>query len=206
MIILKKAFLNYALSIIQKEYDFDDVKVAELRYGLEGFYLTITKAIVILFIAYLFGILKETLLLLLFFNILRSTGFGLHASKSWICLASSIIFFILLPIVSKIIIIPLFLKLILGMLAIVLAYLYAPADTHKHPLIYKKKRNIYKIVTTLNCAILVIISLITKNEAISNLLVFGIYSEIIVILPVTYKLFNLSYANYKNYKFANNYD
>lgn len=206
MIILKKVFLNYSLSIIQKEYNLDDIRVAELKYGLEGFYLTITKAIVILFIAYLFNILKETLLLLLFFNILRSTGFGLHASKSWICLLSSIIFFILLPIISKIIIIPLYIKCILGLLSIMLVYLYAPADTHKHPLIYKKKRNIYKIITTINCIILVIISLVIKNEIISNLIIFGVYSEIIVILPITYKLFNLSYANYKNYTFANNYD
>ena len=51
---------------------------------------------------------------------------------------------------------------------------------------------------------LVILSLIIKDKIISNLIVFGIWIEVIIVLPITYKLFNLSYSNYKTYIIQNN--
>lgn len=197
---MKKKFLKYALQTIQSSHpEYDDIKMEELRYGLEGFYLTITKSIVIFAVAIFLHIFWEMILMLVFFNILRKTGFGLHASKSWICLVSSTSVFIIFPFIAKIIIIPFYLKLILGLIAITLIYIYAPADTVKRPLIYEDRRKKYKYITTFNCSILVIILLFIKDEVLSNLILFGIYNEVFLILPITYKLFHLSYNNYKNY-------
>lgn len=202
---MKQVFLNYSInSILSQHHDYDETKIAELKYGLEGFYIMITKAIVIFSLAIILGIFKEMILLLFFFNILRSTGFGLHASKSGICLFASSSIFLLLPFVAKIIIIPLYIKDILGIISIILIYLYAPSDTKKRPLVNKKKRTIYKLITTTNCIILVFISLIIKNEIISNLILFGIYIEIFLILPIVYKIFHLSYNNYITYNLENN--
>ena len=82
--------------------------------------------------------------------------------------------------------------------------LYAPADTVKRPLINKRKRLIWKTLSVINCSILVIILLLTKNNTMSNLLLFGIYTEVIFINPLTYKIFKLPYNNYLNYDLNRN--
>ncbi len=198
---MKEKFLNYAIaSIHEHKPEYDEIRLAELRYGLEGFYLSITKLIVIVGLALVLGIFKEMLIMLLVFNVLRTTGFGLHATKSWICLVSSSSVFLILPMLAKFIVININVKFLLAIISIICIFMYAPADTAKRPLIKKKKRDIYKFITTISCIILNIVALTTHDEILSNLIIFGIYNEIVMILPITYKIFNLSYNNYKNYK------
>ena len=198
---MKNKFLNYAINTIHiNNPSYNDTKLAEIRYGLEGIYLSITKLIIIFLLAILLNILKEMIFMLIIFNILRTTGFGLHATKSWICLVSSSVIFLGGPLLAKIIIINNLLKTILSITAVILIYKYAPADTKKRPLIKEKKRNIYKFITTIKCIILNIFIIFIKNNIITNIIILGIYAEVIVILPKTYKLFNMPYDNYKNYK------
>ena len=199
---MKQAFLNYSMNKIINFYPkYSDEKLAELKFGLEGFYIMFSKTIIIFSLALLLGIFKEMLLLLLFFNILRITGFGLHATTSLKCLLSSSSIFIGLPYVSKLIVFPFFIKLFLGLLAIFLIFKYSPADTAKRPLVNAKKRKLYKIITTINCFILVLSFIFIKNQIISNLIIFGIYIEIFLIHPYVYKIFHLSYDNYLNFHF-----
>lgn len=200
---MKKRFLNFSLGLIRKYNDYDDIKMDELRYGLEGFYLTMTKMVVIVTLAIYLNLVFEMLLMLIFFNILRTSAFGLHASKSWICLLSSSTIFIGCPMIAKIIVIPNAIKIILGIISIILIYIYAPADTHKHPLIYADKRKKLKIQSTIRCLILITISLVINNNTISNLILLGTYTEIVLILPLTYKTFKLPYNNYKTYILEN---
>lgn len=201
---MKKKFLDYAITSI-RNYNtiYDEVRLAELRYGLEGIYLSVTKLIVIIAIALILGIFKEMIFMLLIFNILRTTGFGLHATKSWICLLSSTSVFIICPILAKIITINTIIKVFLSIVSTICVFLYAPADTVKRPLINEKKRNIYKFITTISCIVLSLIAIVVENNVISNLMIFGILTEVVMILPITYKIFNLSYNNYKNYKLIN---
>lgn len=197
---MKQKFLRYCLNTIRENRsDIDEIKLDEIRYGLEAIYITVTKTIVIFSLALIFNIFREMLLLLIFFNILRTTGFGLHASKGWICLLSSSLIFIILPFFSKLITIPIYIKSLLGVIAIILIYVYTPADTIKKPIISKKRREIYNFVTTISCILLTFISIIVKDNTISNLIIFGIYIEVVLVLPLTYKYFKLSYNNYLNY-------
>ena len=197
---MKQNVLGYCLNLISDTRpDIDDIKLDEIRYGLEAIYITLTKTVVIFTLAIILNIFKEMFLLLLFFNILRTTGFGLHATKGWICLLSSSLVFIFLPFISKIITIPLLIKSLLGIGAIILVFIYAPADTIKRPIINKNRRAIYKSITTISCIILSFLSIMINDNTLSNLIIFGIYIEIILILPITYKMFNLSYNNYLNY-------
>ena len=205
VLFMKKKFLNFAINCIKESHpDYDDIKIAEMRYNLEGFYLSFTKLIIIAAFSLILGVFKEMLIMLVIFNVLRSTGFGLHATKSWICLLSSSIVFLCFPLLSKIINIPLNFKFLLGICSILLIYIYAPADTKKRPLIKKEKREMYKFKTTIKCIFLVILSLIIKDDTISNLIIFVIWNEVFMILPITYKIFNLSYNNYKTYILENN--
>lgn len=197
---MKQKVLGYCLNTIRENRtDIDEIKLDEIRYGLEAIYITITKTVVIFSLALIFNIFREMLLLLIFFNILRTTGFGLHASKGWICLLSSSLIFIFLPFFSKLITIPIYIKSLLLIIAVVLIYFYTPADTVKRPIINKKRRQIYNFITTISCIVLSFIAIIIKDNTISNLILFGIYVEVALILPITYKTFNLSYNNYLNY-------
>lgn len=181
---MKNKIINLSLNLIEKKIqDISYIELMEIKYGLECIYITLTKFILISILAYLLNIFTEMVLLLIFFNILRTTGFGHHASKSSTCIISSIIVFICFPIIAKILVIPLIFKYILGIIGTIMIILYSPADTLKHPIISKKRRIIYKFLTSFNCIVLVILSLIINNEVISNLIIFGIYIEVLLILP-----------------------
>lgn len=197
---MKKRFLNYATGLIREYYpETDDIKMDEYRYSLEAYYITITKSLVIIPIAFLLGVFKEIIILLIFFNLLREQAHGLHASKSSICLISSSIMFIGAPILAKTLIIPFEIKILIGILGIILMYKYAPADTIKAPIIKEKNRNKFKFISTIICIIYTFLYLIIQDEIISNIIIFSIWIQIFLILPLTYKVFHLSYDNYKTY-------
>lgn len=125
---MKKYILNWCCELIKNNNsNLTEEKMLEIRYGLEGIYLTITKTIFIFLISYLLNIFKEMLLMLLFFNIMRTTAFGLHAKKSWMCWVSSTILFLILPYISNYIVIPFNLKIILGIVSIILIFLFSPS-------------------------------------------------------------------------------
>lgn len=202
---MKKVFLNTCLkAITENDPSIDKTKLEEIRYGLEGLYLTITKTIVIFALTIILGTFKEMLIMLFIFNILRKTGFGIHAKKSWQCWISSLSIFVIFPYIAKLAILPKLLKIILSMISIAVMFLYAPADTYKRPLINKKKRMIWKTLSVINCSIMSIILIIIKDNTLSNLLLFGIYTEVALINPITYKIFKLPYNNYKTYGLNSN--
>lgn len=196
---MKKFILDNCMNIIKKNKKYDDIKLAEIKYGLEGLYLTISKLIIITTIAIILGILKEYLIFLLIYNIIRIPSFGLHATKSWICLLSSTIIFIGIPLIINNIEIDNIYKLIIGIIATIGIFTFSPADTKKRPIVNKKRRKIYKILSTIVSIIYVIISIIIKNIYISNCFIFAIILQNILISPITYKVFKLPYNNYKEY-------
>ncbi len=199
---MKKRFLNFSSNLISKYHpDYDEIKMEEIKYGLEGLYLTFTKLLIIIPLSLLLNIFKEFLVLLISFNILRTPAHGLHATKSWICLLSSTLIFIGIPLVIKNFNIefPIMTKIIFGIISILLLYLYAPADTKKAPIIRAEKRIKFKIQSIISCILLITLSILIKNNVISAMVTFGILVATILILPITYKIFKLSYNNYKTY-------
>lgn len=197
---MKQYYLKKTLGILKKEYpNLTDIELDEYRYGLEGFYLTMTKSLVIVPTAFILGIGKELLIMFILFNILRKYACGLHATKSWICLFSSSMIFLTLPFLAKNIVIPIQIKIILGIIAILVFLVYAPADTKKAPIIYKEKREKKKFIATILCIIFMICCILISDNTISNLILFSVCVETIMILPITYHMFHLPYNNYKNY-------
>lgn len=197
---MKKIFLNECLSLVRNSYpNYDEDKLDEIRYGLEALYLTITKLVVIISISIFLGILKETVLLCIFFNILRTSGFGLHASKSWMCWLSSIIIFLGLPYLCSIIAIPKFVLLVTSIICEVNLLLFAPADTEKRPLTNKKRRIIWKVITATSGLIFICFIYFLENTLIQNTLLCAMLIECALINPIIYKVFKLPYNNYKTY-------
>ena len=179
--------------------DYDNDKLDEIRYGLEATYLSITKLVVILGISLLLGIFKESVILLVLFNFLRLTGFGLHATKSWMCWVSSSITFLLVPFFCKSLVLPNYVLVAISVVCLINFLLYAPADTVKRPLIHKKRRLLYKVCTVLIASLYTVLIFITKDTFLQNSPASAMLIEGALINPYIYKLFNLPYNNYKNY-------
>lgn len=198
---MKKLIINKCMEFVTTyNKDLSQRDIDKIKYGLEGLYLTITKLIFIIIVSIILGIWKETLLLILIFNGIRLTAFGVHAKRSIDCLISSTLFFILFPILCIKLTIPLIIKIILFIPLTVLIGIFAPADTEKRPLINKKKRKIYKILSIIISIIYMTIAIVIKNNILSNCFIFAIVIQIIIMLPITYKIFGVSYNNYKTYE------
>ena len=197
---IKNFIINNSISLVNKTNKYNNTELEEIKYGLESIYLAITKVVVILFISACIGLFKEAVLFLLIFNLVRATAFGLHASKSIWCWISSSISFLLIPFICKNVIFPTIFYIVASIITMIIFLLYAPADTVKRPLINKKKRKMYKILSVITALIFISLIFIIDNFLIKKMFIFALILESILILPITYKIFKLPYRNYLNYK------
>lgn len=196
---MKKFIINKCMNYIKKNTNYNEIKLEEIKYGLVSIYLTISKMLIISIISLILGIFKEMITFSLIYNILRFPSFGLHATKSWICLIISAILFIGIPYLSIILNIPITLKIIICIFGIYLMFKNAPADTQKKPIINKKKRMMYKLISTTLAIIYSIIIFLIKDKIFSNYLLISLILQNIMISPITYKIFKLPYNNYITY-------
>ena len=196
---MKEALLNSITDKIKNYYHYDNKKILEIRYGLETIYVSIVKILVVFIVSIFIHTTKELCIFYLSYAILRLFGFGLHAKNTLQCWILTIPIFVLIPYLIKNITINsnCYYLVILFLLLITI---YAPADTEKRPLINIKKRRIFKVLTVITSIIYLIIIVLSKNYLIKNSLSFAIILESIVILPISYKLLGLKYANYKSYR------
>lgn len=196
---MKEKIINSAMSLIKNNGEHDEVKLAEIKYGLEGLYLTLTKLIVITIIACILNLLKEVVIFLIIYNFIRMPSFGLHATKSWICLLSSSLIFIMTPLICKYVYIPLYLKVILGIILILAFYKNAPADTKKRPIINPKRRLFYKYISVFIVIIFSFLSILINNNFMANCFILSLVVQSFMISPLVYKIFKLPYNNYLAY-------
>ena len=197
---MKNLIINKTMSFITSYKQYDTTSLEELRYGLVSIYLTFSKLIVISVLAFLLGIFKEMIVLLVIYNILRSVSFGLHASKSWICLLSSTIIFIGGTWLCMNIELNQYFIYIISLVTIPTIYCYSPADTKKRPIVNPKRRKIYKYLSTGIAVIYYTMSLVSKDSFLTNCLMLSLIVQSFVIHPLVYRLFKMSYNNYKDYK------
>ena len=197
---MRKKFLNISMNAIKKKYpDYSDEKLAEIEYGLEALYITFTKTIVITLISILLGVIKEVFFVLLFYNILRTTAFGMHAKTSIQCYILSSIFFIGAGIICKYVEIIFFVKIAIAFICLINVIVFAPADTYKRPLINKKKRKMYKLFSIVTSLVYIAIIIYFHNYSITNCILFGLVDSALMIHPLMYRMFQLPYNNYKSY-------
>jgi len=197
---MKKKLLNYCMNSVKNKYpEYDNDQLEIIEYGLESLYLTFTKLIVIIILSIILKIFLECLVLLLFYNVIRFSAFGLHAKKSHHCLLISLSFFIGGVYLCKYLYLPLIIKTVISFICILLIAKYAPADTEKRPLINKNKRKKYKVMSILSSTIFAILIVIFSENIISNYLLIGMFESTLMILPISYKLLDLPYDNYKRY-------
>ena len=194
---MKHLFLNYSLDFICKYHSYSDFDKKKLIYGLEGIYLTITKLIILLLLSIVLHIFKEFVLITFLFNIIRYTGFGFHAEKSYQCLLLSIFNFILIPYLLLYITLKPAIVFSISVICISHFILFAPADTKKRPLINKKKRIIRKSLTVFIGLVYILIIILLNSKYWTSIILSVLIIEAIIVSPITYWLFGQPYNNYK---------
>jgi len=197
---MKEKFINSSLNFINKYQECDDLKTKKLKYGLEGIYSLATKLIVVIIIALITKTIKETLLFLLFYTGIRTFSFGIHAKSNIACWIITILIYNVIPILTK----NLSIISIIGYITLVISFisviLWAPADTPKRPLIRKSKRIKCKIYSLIIVLIYSLILIFNKITIINNALIYALIVQNIMINPLTYKITNTQFNNYKYYK------
>ena len=192
---MKERFLNSCINFITKYNDYTEKDIKKLRYGLEGLYLTITKTIIILILALVLKIFVEVISIIILFNLIRYFGFGFHAEKSWQCLLMSIFNFIIVPLCLLNIKISIFMSLIISLICILGFLLWAPADTVKRPLYDKRKRIFRKFFTIIIGITFSVLSILLINYR--AIILSALIIQFIIINPLTYKIMNQPFNNYK---------
>lgn len=200
---MKNFVVNNCMRIVNYNNQYDEEKMAIIKYGIEGLYLQISKILIIALISILLGIFKEVVIFLLIYNIIRTTSFGLHATKSWICLLSSSLIFIGMPIICLNITIPIYIKTVVNLIIIGFIFKNSPADTHKRPIVNPKRRLFYKYSSTFIAIILAFCSILINNNFLANCFILAPLVQSFMISPTVYKLFGLPYNNYLNYMAEN---
>lgn len=197
---MKKIFLEKVMKSIKNKYpNYDNDKLEVIAYGLESLYIMITKMIVISLIALLTDVFKEMLLIMILYNIIRTTAFGMHAKESWQCYIISITLFIGGALLFKYVDVSFYVKASIGAISYIFLVIYAPADTYKRPLVNAKKRQIYKMITAITSSIYLILIIIFRDSNISTAISMGLLDAMLMIHPLTYRVFHLPYNNYKTY-------
>lgn len=197
---MKDYLIAHSLSLIKEcNPELEEEKLEIIKYGLLSIYLTVTKIFIILLIASCLNMVIEVLLFLMFYNIIRLFSFGLHATKSWICLLSSSIIFIGVPYLCLHVTLPVTVRAIIGSITIFFIFKNSPADTHKRPIIDRKRRFIYKSLSSLFSIIYAYCSIFVDNNFYANCFSFAPIVQCFIISPWIYQLFGLPYENYKTY-------
>lgn len=197
---MKKIFLEKTMKSIRNKYpDYDDDKLEVIAYGLESLYIMITKMLVISLIALLVDVFKEMILIMILYNVIRTTAFGMHAKESWQCYIISITLFIGGALLFKYVDVSFYAKASIGAISYIFLVIYAPADTYKRPLVNARKRKIYKMITIITSSIYLILIIIFKDSNFSTAISMGLLDAMLMIHPLTYRVFHLPYNNYKTY-------
>lgn len=194
---MKQLFLENSMNFICKYQSISDYDKKKVKYGLEGLYLTITKMVLLTILALLLNMFKEFILVVVFFNVIRYTGFGFHAEKSYQCLLFSTFNFIAIPFLLLHIQLSNFFVYIICAICIFHYLLFAPADTKKRPLSNKRKRIIRKIVTVTIGFIYTLMIILLNNTYWTSIILSAMIIQAIIISPIIYWLFNQPYNNYK---------
>lgn len=188
---MREVLIRNLILMIQNNHTYTDLELEKIRYGLEGIYLTITKLIAIFALAFILGIIKETTLLLLAFNIIRYFGFGVHAKTSMQCLISSIILFILLPFTLYKIKFNLIIEVIIFVLCFINLLLFAPSDSKERRFSSRKKYFIRKAITLIIASIYILLYYYLDNFNI--IFMISLIIQSIVVNPLMYKIMGIKY-------------
>ncbi len=184
---------------IRKEMpDIDDEKAEVINYGLQNIIGEIPKTFIVLIIAYVFGIWKETFLTFLLLIPFKNASGGFHLKTHLGCIIATTVFYCGIPILAKTLILDEITKyMIIGSLWIfgmLMIKLYAPADTENLPILRKKDRKKQQIISYITFSIGLLVAGILNYNIICNIIIFGYLLQTLMITKLAYRLTNNKYG------------
>ena len=178
--------------------EIDDERAEVINYGLQLIIGEIPKMVITLFVAYLLGILKLTLITILIIMPYRAFSGGFHLKTHIGCILTTTLFYCGIPTISKYVYLYSQTKFIFVLCALILGIiiikLYAPADTENVPILREKERKQKKILSYITYIIGILAALIITNNVISNIILFGYTLQTLMITPIAYKLTKNKYG------------
>lgn len=154
-----------------------------IAYGIEIFIDNIFKLIAYMLAAIYLGIVKESILMLVLFGLLRYLAGGIHFDKNIVCFLVTGIFIVGGAYLSKLISIPYIISDVVLLISGFMLFQYAPSGTKKNPIIPEKMKPL-KIKTVITFLIYVITAVILKDKVLYNMVMIVSVVVSITILPV----------------------
>jgi accessory gene regulator B len=185
---------------MNRERQGDHIDYLKMKLGIETILTNMTKGIIVYGVAIVLNLFLQTLILHIAYAALRKYSYGIHANSSTVCSIISIILFVGTPVLSQYLPFNSLLVIGCGLLFLTLLYLYAPADTDKSPIIGGERRRSLRNKSLVTCSVITIIALLYPDPFIKSLLMLGMALQIVMILPLTYKLFRRSVKNYEQFE------
>ncbi len=189
--------------IQNKMPEIDNERAEVINYGLQLVMGEIPKTFILIAIAYAFGVLKLSILALLFIMPYKTFSGGVHLKTHIGCIVVTSLFYVGNALLSKNIVFnPIHIKYIVITLtwifSMVMIKLYAPADTEAVPILRKKERVLKRNLSYITMTLTLLVAIFVTNAIISNLLIFGTLIQTISITRFIYKLTNSKYG-YEEY-------
>jgi len=185
---------------VTHESSADEIQYLKIKLGAEVMIINISKALVVYLVAILFRTLIPTVITHLAYASVRKFSQGLHAKSSVVCTVVSILMFVAIPCLMKTVIIDRWMVLLIGVAITYLFYRYAPADTEKCPIIDPDIRRQLKLKAVGMSTVILCVALMISNPMTRSLLIVGLVLQVVMTLPITYKLLKRSYNNYEKYE------
>ncbi|MCI8641056.1 MAG: accessory gene regulator B family protein [Clostridia bacterium] len=184
--------------IRKKMPDVDDERAEIINYGLQVLLGEVPKIFIMLLISYILGVFKLTLITFLILIPYRGASGGFHLKTHIGCIISTCAFYCGVAFLSKSIILGNIEKYLLvvavGIFAMIMIKLYAPADTEEAPIVSKRLRKKKQIASYIFLIIGLVIAIFIKNNIISNMIIFGYFIQTCMITRIAYKITNNKYG------------
>ena len=172
-------FCEYLTNKIRKNIpEVDDERAEVIKYGLQLLVGEVPKIFIMMGIAWALGILKLTLICFCMMLPYRMYSGGFHLKTHLGCIIGTSIMYTGNAFVSQLFVIPVMWKIVVSVIlwvfAIIMIYLYAPADTEDVPVIAKRERKKRKVISYVVVSVMLVCGCVVQNAVISNMLIVGV--------------------------------
>lgn len=178
--------------------DVDDERAEVINYGLQILIGEIPKIFVMLTVAWLLGVFKETLVVFLLLIPYRGASGGFHMHTHIGCIITTCCLYSGVALLSKYIVMQGIVKYLVvtcvWIFGVVMIKLYAPADTEDVPILETKVRRKKQIASYIWFSAELIAALIFTKPLIINLIVFGNLAQTLTITKFAYRLTKNKYG------------
>ena len=190
---------DYLTNKIRKENpEIDDERAEIINYGIHLIVGEIPKFFITMAIAYILGVLDLTILAFVLLLPYRATSGGFHLKTHIGCVIGTTLFYCGIGVLGKYLILEQTIKYIvtiaIWVFGMIMVKLYAPADTENVPIISKKERKKKRILSYITLTVSIIVSVLIKDEIISNIIVYGMLFQSFSITRLAYKLTKNKYG------------